>query len=176
MAAFKQIVLSTSTLATSDPKALAAATEHQVNQLVLQLNQTANRFTGDVNAQGKKLTNLPWPTQAKDAVTVEYLKQELEQQRQDFYNTLNRRTNPYLNTGSKPFHVIFKPAATQNGTNFLGMSFGADGPSAGSYIGTGTDPLKIGVANFTGTKYVQDHWPLPDDWVPSAGINLSIFW
>ena len=177
MASYKQINLSaTKGNVAPTPEDVRAATEHQVNQLVLQLNANQGKFNSTVDAQGNKLTNLPWPAQDKDAVPLGYLKDALAQQKREFENTLNRRTKPYLNTAGKPFHIIFKPAATQNGTNFMAMSFGSDGPSAGSYVGTGTDPLRLGLANFTGTKYFQDHFPLPDDWIPEAGINLTVFW
>src|SRR5579859_721536 len=160
---------------TKDIGQLRQSVEGGVNSIIAQINVQANRFSQPQDAQGNTIKNLPTPKADGDAVPLGYLTQALATLTNSLSNTLNRRTKPYLDTGIKPFQVIFK-AAVQQGTNTaLGFSFTGT-PLGVALTGTGTDPLVFAALNFVGTGTVQDHFPLPDDWAPEGGINLDIYW
>jgi hypothetical protein len=161
---------------TQDPNALRTSVEGGVNTLVAQLNAQANKFNAPQNAQGNIISSLGIPTKDGDAVPLGYLKQAIASATDGFYQTINRRTKPYLNVGIKPFQVVFKGAVVQ-GTNVTqGFSWTSNGPTGASMSGTSTASVVFAIAGFTGSNAVYDHFPLPDDWAPEGGLNLDVYW
>ena len=147
---------------TKDVDTLRQTVEHQLNLTIDQINAQTGRWNKKVDSQGFTVTNLPWPVQGGDAVPLKYLQQTT--------NTKTRVRPPRINPTI--FHVIFKAAISQNGSPLLGMSWGTSSPASGVNI-NGTNIITAGMV-FTGGVYVQDHFPLPLDWI--APIDLTAYW
>jgi hypothetical protein len=162
-----------------DPKksieVLRQSTEHQVNLLVQQVNQNANKLTNQVDAQNNTITNIAWPVQPGDTVPLRYLESTLGELEKRVQNKIARTQRPPVSGGAAPrvFNVVFKAAIAQNGTPLLGMSFPSSTITGAVVAGTN---VLYAVEQFTGGQYVQDHFPLPDDWVPNSQLNCFVYW
>jgi hypothetical protein len=162
-----------------DATTMGAAITNEVNLIIQQLNGTANRLTETLNAQGNTVTNLKTPISPGDAVPLSHLNMALSTTTAAMFNILNRRTRPaYLNAtdasgGDTIFNVVFKAAITQNSTPLLGMSF----PSSTVIGQTFSDGSAIFAAEmFSGGWYVQDCFPLPDDWIAGSEFDCIVYW
>lgn len=173
------IQVSTNTDAMATGKNIVAG----VNQLITQINASANKLQGTLNAQGNAISNLPSPTNPGDAVTLSYLNQAISSATDSINNTLNRSQNGYRNR-PKPYHCIFKAAVAQNGTALLGMNWTtSSSTSTGSSVAPTGTVIAVGGLYFAGMAfsgtanniYVQDHFPLPEDWVPSS-LDCIVNW
>ena len=154
-----------------------------VNKLVTQINAQSGKLQTPLNAQGNAITNLPNPTNPSDAVSLSYLTNALATTTNSINDTLNRAQNGYRNR-VKPYHCIFKAAVAQNGTALLGMNWAT---SSSSSTGSSEAPvgLVVGIGDlyfagmvWTSTSsnvFVQDHFPLPEDWVPSS-LDCVVNW
>ena len=163
---------------TKDHNQLAANVEHEVNFVIQQVNNQQGKFIQPVDAQGNALKNLAPPTNAGDAVTLGYLNNALTTTTDSMWKILNRRTpDRYLNDpnsggGNGAMTIIFKAAIAQSGSPLLGMSFGSTSAPTGAII-AGSNVLAA-VELFAGGTYVQDHFPLPDNW--AGPLDLNIYW
>ena len=170
--------------AAATPTEVAQNTEHAVNQAIQQINAQAGKLNQPLNAQQNAVTNLPSPQNDTDAVNLGYLNSILSTLTASINNTLNRRGGGGYRNLARPYHCIFKAALAQNGTGLPGFSF-----ATSSSTGTGTsiaptasvvslsNGLYFGVLDFgtTGNCFVQDHFPLPEDWVP-ASLDCVVTW
>jgi hypothetical protein len=167
--------------AASDPAKITQNVQQAFGTLVTQLNAQAGKLQGTLNAQGNTISNLPAPTNSGDPVTLGFLQNAIGTLTSSINNTLNRSQNGYRNR-AKPYHCIFKAAVAQNGTALMGMNW-----TTSSSTGTGTSVaptgtvISVGGLYFAGMAfaanniYVQDHFPLPEDWVPSS-LDCIVTW
>jgi len=144
---------------------LKEAVQHQVNLVISQINAQKNRWNNPVDAQGFTVTNLPWPVQGGDAVPLKYLQQATNTTTITNANSI-RQSEPVV------FNVIFKAAIQQDGNVLLGMSWGTAAPLSGYIVNDGV--IVTAGMDFTNGLQVQDHFPLPPDWV--APVDLTIYW
>ena len=148
---------------------------NSINNIITQINGQAGKLQGTLNAQGNAITNLPNPTNPSDPVTLSYLNQAISSATASISDTLNRANSGYRNS-PKPYHCIFKAALAQAGTAIAGFSFPSGNPPT-PVIVTQSNGLLFGALDFgtTGSCTVQDHFPLPDDWVPSS-LDCVVTW
>ena len=155
---------------------------NNVNKLITQINAQSGKLQTPLNAQGNPITNLPNPVNPSDAVSLSYLNSALSSATDSINDTLNRSANGYRNR-PKPYHCIFKAAVAQSGTALLGMNWAT---SSSTSTGTSVAPtglvVSVGDLYFAGmvfgtdgNTFVQDHFPLPEDWVPSS-LDCIVNW
>jgi len=159
----------------ADPATAIQNVQQAIGTLVTQINGQAGKLQGTLNAQGNAITNLPNPTNPSDPVTLSYLNQALSSATNSISDTLNRATSGYRNR-PKPYHCIFKAALAQAGTAIAGFSFPTSHPPTPVVV-TQSNGLLFGALDFgtTGSCTVQDHFPLPEDWVPIS-LDCVVTW
>jgi hypothetical protein len=154
--------------AAKDIETLRQHVEHSLNLSISQVNGQTGKLSKKLDAQGNTITNLPMPSQGGDAVPLKYLQDQL------VGLEVKRRARSVvrpLPLGVKKFHVIFKAAIAQNGSPLLGMSFPTS--SVSGVVIAGSNVLTAAM-QFQGTQFVQDHFPLPDDW--AGPVDLTVYW
>jgi hypothetical protein len=157
----------------TDPLQLSRNVSQAFGTLVTQLNAAAGKLSSPLNAHGNPIHNLPAPTADGDPVTLGHLTSVLATASSNLNNTLNRSSSSYKNV-PRPYHCIFKAAIAQNGTALLGMNWATPTNPIGTVISIGQ--LYFAGMIFTGsTLVVQDHFPLPEDWVPSS-LDCIVNW
>lgn len=154
--------------AAKDLETLRQHVEHSLNLSINQVNGQTGKLSKKLDAQGNTITNLPIPSQGGDAVPLKYLEDQLANLDKKHRN---RQVNRPVPLGTKLFHVIFKAAIAQNGSALLGMSFPSS--SVTGVVINGSNVLTAAM-QFQGTQFVQDHFPLPDDW--TAPVDLTVYW